>query len=99
METWVNGLDRAVFQKVLPKIHGNRSALGDSLKALASFLGGGDAKSDPPAKYSLGVDASIEIAEGKGITLPAGASFKTSRAKLQAMHERLVSRNYVSFVR
>lgn len=99
MATWVDGLDRAVFQKVLPKIHGNRSALGDSLKAVAAFLVGGDAKSDPPARYSLGVDASVEIAPGEGLTLPAGAAFKTSTAKLRAMHERLVSRNYVSFVR
>lgn len=99
MKTWIDGLDRALFQKVLPKIHGNRPALGDSLKALAVFLGGGDAKSDPAARYSLGVDANIEIAPGAGITLPVGASFETSQAKLLAMHERLVSRNYVSFVR
>jgi len=99
MRTWVDGLDRAIFQKVLPKIHGNRSALGDSLKALAAFLDGGDATSNPPAKYSLGVDASFEIAAGGGIALPAGSNFKASRAKLQAMHDRLVSRNYVSFVR
>jgi hypothetical protein len=86
-------------QKVLPKVHGNRSALGDSLKALAAFLDGGDAQSVPAAKYSLGVDAVVQIEAGKGLTLPAGVSFKISRAKLLAMHDRLVTRNYVSFVR
>lgn len=99
MKTWVDGLDRAVFQKVLPKIHGNRSALGDSLKALAAFLEGGDAKSNPAAKYTLGVDATVQIEPGQGITLPVGSVFKLSRAKLLAMHDRLIARNYVSFVR
>lgn len=99
MKTWVDGLDRALFQKVLPKIHGNRSALGDSLKALAVFLGGGNAKSDPPAKYTLGVDATIQIEPDQAIALPAGAGFNISRAKLLAMHDRLVARNYISFVR
>lgn len=97
--SWFDGLDRALFQKVLPKIHGNRSALGDSLKALAAFLSGGDALSSPPAKYSLGVDAVVQIDAGAGLTLPAGAAFSISTAKLLAMHDRLVSRNYVSFVR
>jgi hypothetical protein len=96
---WVDGLDRALFQKVLPKIHGNRSALGDSLKALAAFLNGGNEQTSPPAKYSLGVDTVVQIAKDDGLTLPAGSSFKLSTAKLLAMHDRLVARNYVSFVR
>lgn len=96
---WIDGLDRALFQKVLPKVHGNRSSLGDSLKALAAFLNGGDAQSTPPAKYTLGVDAVVQIDAGKALTLPAGATFKISTGKLLAMHERLVTRNYVSFVR
>jgi len=99
LASWVDGLDRALFQKVLPKVHGNRSALGDSLKALAAFLDGGDALSTPAAKYSLGVDAIVQIEAGKGLTLPAGTAFKISMAKLLAMHDRLVARNYVSFVR
>lgn len=97
--SWVDGLDRALFQKVLPKIHGNRSALGDSLKALAAFLDKGDAQSSPAAKYSLGVNAVVQIDVGKGLTLPSGSSFKISTAKLLAMHDRLVTRNSVSFVR
>ncbi len=96
---WVDGLDRALLQKVLPKIHGNRSALSDSLKALAAFLSGGDAQSIPAAKYTLGVDAVVGIDTGKGVSLPAGSSFKMSTAKLLSMHDRLVARNYVSFVR
>ncbi len=97
--TWVDGLDRALFQKVLPKIHGNRSALGDSLKALAAFLNGSDAQSSPAAKYSLGSDTVVQIDTGKGLTLPTGSYFKVSTSKLLAMHDRLVARNYVSFVR
>lgn len=99
MARWVDGLDRALFQKVLPKIHGSRSALGDSLKALHAFLGGSNADSDPPAKYTLGAEAPTRIEPGEAITLPAGKEFARCRAKLLEMHGRLLSRNYVSFVK
>lgn len=100
LDSWIDGLDRALFQKVLPKIHGNRSALGDSLKALEAFLAGGDAQSSPPAKYALGADTTVQIDSGMALTLPpTGAGFKISRDKLLDMHRRLVARNYVSFVR
>jgi hypothetical protein len=99
MQTWVNGLDRAIFQKVLPKIHGNRSTLGECLVATADFLGGGHAQSNPPAKYMLGVNADIQIQPQEAIKLPPGSSFELCREKLLSMHERLVTRNYVSFVK
>ncbi|CAB3797475.1 McrB family protein [Pararobbsia alpina] len=98
MKTWNDGLDRAIFQKVLPKIHGNRSVLGDSLKALAAFLDGGDGSSDPAAKYTLGVNAVFQIAPGQALpVLPR--TFKISSAKLDSMHSRLVTRNYTSFIK
>ncbi len=99
MESWVEGLDRALFQKVLPKIHGNRSALGDSLKALHSFLGGAHADSNPPAKYAIGAEPATRIETDEALTLPTGKEFSRCRQKLQEMHSRLLSRNYVSFVR
>lgn len=99
LDNWIEGLDRAIFQKVLPKIHGNRSALGDSLKALAAFLNGSDANSTKPAKYSFGVGTIVQIDPGHSLSLPEGAAFKVSTAKLNDMHERLIARNYVSFVR
>jgi hypothetical protein len=84
---------------VLPKIHGNRSALGDSLKALAAFLDGGNGKSDAPARYTLGAETVVEIDAAEAITLPAGTEFTQCRDKLLTMHARLVSRNHVSFVK
>ncbi len=99
VQRWVDGLDRALFQKVLPKIHGSRSALGDSLKALHAFLGGSHADSDPPAKYALGAEAPTRIEPAEAIALPTGKEFGRCRAKLLEMHARLLSRNYVSFVK
>lgn len=99
MTEWVNGLDRAIFQKVLPKIHGNRSGLGDSLKALAAFLDGGHGNSDTPARYALGAETTVAIAPEEALTLPASSQFNQCRGKLLAMHSRLVSRNHVSFVK
>lgn len=99
MEAWINGLDRALFQKVLPKIHGNRSALGDCLKALHAFLGGNHADSEAAAKYSLGSEAATRIEPVEALLIPAGKEFARCRQKLQEMHARLLARNYVSFVR
>lgn len=99
MQLWVAGLDRALFQKVLPKIHGNRSALGDSLKALHAFLGGSNADSDPPARYALGAEAPTRIEAAEAIPAPPGDGFIRCRTKLLEMHARLLSRNYVSFVK
>jgi hypothetical protein len=99
LQRWVDGLDRALFQKVLPKIHGSRSALGDSLKALHAFLGGSHADSDPPAKYTLGAEVPTRIEPAEAIALPAGKEFARCRAKLLEMHARLLARNYVSFVK
>lgn len=98
MKSWISGLDRAVFQKVLPKIHGNRSVLGDSLKALAAFLDGYHADSNPAAKYSLGVDADTRIEPDNALKVSPG-TFKISTAKLRSMHTRLIARNYTSFIR
>lgn len=99
METWIEGLDRAVLQKVLPKIHGSRTALGDSLKALAAFLSGQDATGSPAAKYSIGTDRVVQIAPEMKLELPDGQQFSLSVAKLLDMHAKLSSRNYVSFVK
>ncbi|MCG5496011.1 McrB family protein [Ectothiorhodospira variabilis] len=96
---WVEGLDYALLQKVLPKIHGNRATLGDCLKALASFLQGGDSTSAPAAKYSLGLDLVIQIEKGDGLEIPEGKQFDKSVSKLLSMHDRLITRNYTSFVR
>lgn len=96
---WVEGLDLAIFQNVLPKIHGNRTALGDSLKALAAFLAGSDETSEVAAKYSLGVDAVFGIPAGEAIVIPADSAFKRSREKLIDMQARLLARNHVSFVK
>lgn len=98
MKTWNDGLDRAIFQKVLPKIHGNRSVLGDSLKALRAFLDGHHGSSDPAAKYTLGVNAVFQIEPGQVLPVSPG-TFKISTAKLDSMHSRLVTRNYTSFIK
>lgn len=96
---WVDGLDLAIFQKVLPKIHGNRAALGDSLKALAAFLAGANEASDPPAKFALGLDAVFGIETAGALTIPEDVEFKQCRNKLMDMHARLIARNHVSFVK
>jgi hypothetical protein len=95
---WPDALDKALLQKVLPKIHGSKRVLGDSLKATAAFVSGLHAGSTPPARYTLGFGAPVEIAEAAALTLPGGQKLVFSAKKLEAMHARLSATGYVSFV-
>lgn len=96
---WHDALDYAILQKVLPKIHGNRRALGDSLRALSAFYAGNDSSSTPSASYTLGLGARVEIPPAQKLTLVgAAAQFPLSRQKLDMMHDRLQATGYVSFV-
>lgn len=95
---WSDALDKALLQKVLPKLHGSKRVLGDSLKATAAFLGGGNSGSNPAAQYALGLGQTVGIAPGAVLTLPNGGAIKLSKKKLEAMHGRLLATGYVSFV-
>lgn len=100
MAEWTSALDKALLQKVLPKIHGNRRALGTSLSALSAFLEGNDQGSQPPAAYSLGTGTKIGITAAGALTLPGsvGGQLPLSRRKLGTMHDRLLATGYISFV-
>lgn len=84
---WQEALDRAVFQKVLPKIHGNRRQLGESLRALVAFL------MDERAAYTLGTQkVEVSEAEATGIALPISAQ------KVRSMLLRLEATGHTTFV-
>ncbi len=84
---WQEAMDRAIFQKVLPKIHGNRRQLGESLRALRSFL------INEPASYALG-STKIEISK----EATTGVAFPVSAAKVTAMLLRLEASGHTTFV-
>lgn len=98
MQQWPEALDHAVLQKVLPKIHGNKRTLGDSLRATAAFLAGSDTNSADPARYTLGINTTISIAEADVLTLGVAPQMMLSAGKLRGMHDRLTATGYVSFV-
>ncbi len=99
LQTWPAALDRAILQKVLPKIHGNKRLLGDCLSAVSAFLGGGHMTSSPPASFRLGMGTVIGVKEEDRLQLPGEKPYLAlSRKKLDAMHDRLNATGYVSFV-
>ena len=98
LEHWPDALDRAVLQKVLPKIHGNKRTLGDSLRATAAFLTGSHSSSADPARYTLGINTTVGIAEEDVLVLGVNPQMKLSAEKLRGMHDRLAATGYVSFV-
>ena len=98
MAGWSEALDKALLQKVLPKLHGSKRVLGDSLKATASFLSGGHADSTPAARYTLSLGVTVEIKPEAALALPGGRALENSKKKLEAMQGRLSATGYVSFV-
>jgi hypothetical protein len=101
MSGWTDALDNAILQKLLPKIHGNKRTLGDSLKALSAYYGGNDAGSTPAASYTLGLGTKVEIPPSGKLSLATGNGLDfliRSRTKLGAMHNRLQATGYISFV-
>ncbi|TBA91089.1 McrB family protein [Rhizobium ruizarguesonis] len=96
---WPDALDKAILQKVLPKVHGNKRVLSDSLRALSAFLAGNHSGSTQAASYNLGLGTTIGIAEASRLILATqSVQMPHSRRKLDAMHDRLGSTGYVSFV-
>lgn len=98
IKSWPVALDRAILQKVLPKIHGNKRLLGDSLRALSVFLGGGHIGTNPPASYVIGAGTSVSISENNKLALSDDHQMEKSRKKLDTMSDRLNATGYVSFV-
>ncbi len=95
---WRDALDKVFLQKVLPKIHGNRRQLGDSLSALSAFLKGNDLNGDPPAKYRLGTSETVVIRNEQRLELGDQNPMWRSLQKLNRMQNQLQSTGYVTFI-
>jgi hypothetical protein len=95
---WHTALDKAVLQKVLPKIHGNRRRLAGSLRALEAFLGGKHEESQVQAAYNLG-DQRITVSSEEALSFIADEdTMGHSRQKLRQMNRTLQATGFVSFV-
>lgn len=88
-EGWVEAMDRAVLQRLLPKLHGNRHHLAGCLSAVYSYLTGEFRN----ASYSVG-SRQIQIPEklGLDVILPKSA------AKIQRMMYMLELTGYTTFI-
>lgn len=95
---WEQTLDFALLQKVLPKLHGSRRALSDSLKATAAFLQGNHTASTPAAKYSFADGTTIEIAPTAALSLTGPDGLANSISKLKKMHAQLGAHGHTSFI-
>jgi hypothetical protein len=84
---WHAALDRAVFQKLLPRLHGNRRQLGDCLTALEQFLAGST------AQYVIG-NTRVEVTDVEKL----GFELRQSRRKIRQMLLRLDATGHTTFV-
>jgi hypothetical protein len=85
--SWQAALDLAIYQKVLPKIHGTRRQLGDSLRGVSEFLEGNS------ATYNLGFKQ-VTISGEEKIGFPLHKSLK----KIGSMMLRLEATGHTTFV-
>jgi len=84
---WQGAIDRAVLQKILPKIHGNRRQLGGSLSAVSDYLLGKN------ASYSIGIKVfSVSQKNVLGFQLPL------SSRKAQSMQIKLEATGHTTFI-
>jgi hypothetical protein len=84
------GMDAAILQKILPRLHGNRARLGDPLARLHHFLRVGEL---PGAGFRPEEELLVIHAEA------AGVAFPLSRARLVEMLVVLNDFGFVSFFR
>lgn len=98
LANWEAALDRALLQKVLPRINGSRRILMDSLKATASFLDGGHEGSPIPAKYTTGDSSIVRISSDSALPLSNAGALAGSVRKLRQMNSQLVALGHTSFV-
>lgn len=84
---WQGALDRAILQKILPKIHGNRRQLGGSLNALSEFLSG------KTASYTIGTKVfAVSQQNILDFQLPL------SSRKAQSMQIKLEATGHTTFI-
>lgn len=95
---WHHWIDRAILQKVLPKLHGNRLQLTGPLTATIAFFSGGTAITEPRAAYQMaggnevGVDESLKLTFGSPTALPLCIK------KLSRMLWRVETTGYAGFI-
>jgi 5-methylcytosine-specific restriction endonuclease McrBC GTP-binding regulatory subunit McrB len=85
---WSLALDDAVMMKVLPKLHGNRRQLGDSLKALADFF------SQKVASYQIGSAEPVKIEDKNKLNF----SLPASQQKAEQLYRLLQGSGYTTFI-
>ncbi len=97
--TWFRGaFDCAVFQKLLPKLHGSRAKLGPLLKKLW-FLCVNDAAGRGPDALKATEEAarSTNNKADPSVVVPDGAPYKLSAGKIGRMWRLLSENGFASF--
>lgn len=95
---WPHWIDRAVLQKVLPKLHGNRLQLTGPLTATKAFFAGGTATTEPRASYQMAGGNEVGIAESLKLSFGAPAGLPLCIKKLLRMLWRVETTGYAGFI-
>ena len=98
MVSWLSDLDDEILQKVLPRLHGSRSRVGNLVGALVCYFATGkeaDALQFFPAD---GQEEAVKTLTDAIILAPDAPEFPRCFKKMQTMARVLVEEQFVSFI-
>lgn len=95
---WPHWIDRAILQKVLPKLHGNRLQLTGPLTAAMAFFAGGTITTEPRAAYQMAGGNEVGIGESLKLSFGAPAALPLCIKKLSRMLWRVETTGYAGFI-
>jgi hypothetical protein len=95
---WKADLDDEILQKVLPRLHGSRSRVGNLVGALVCYFATGS--KDEAMKFfpPEGHEEAVKTLTDAVTTPAAGAMFPRCFRKMQTMARVLVEEQFVSFI-
>lgn len=95
---WKTDLDDEILQKVLPRLHGSRSRVGNLVGALVCYFATGEEAESLKFFPADGQEEAVKTLTDAITLAPAAPEFPRSFKKMQTMARVLVEEQFVSFI-
>lgn len=95
---WKTDLDDEILQKVLPRLHGSRSRVGNLVGALVCYFATGEEAESLKFFPADGQEEAVKTLTDAITLVPAAPEFPRSFKKMQTMARVLVEEQFVSFI-
>lgn len=95
---WKTDLDDEILQKILPRLHGSRSRVGNLVGALVCYFATGEEVESLKFFPADGQEEAVKTLTDAITLAPASPEFPRSFKKMQTMARVLVEEQFVSFI-